>query len=394
MYRWRISTLFFCALLLYCSAAQGMDDSLVMQRLLQRIEQLQVKEAGVFPKGIFPSYRLYALNKDRQKADVNIFFTGLIGFTLRDIAKDLPPAQQQVANRIIVNSLPVYSKFQNRNGRPTYNFWPTDTPAIFPNSGWMNHFNKTRALPDDLDDTGILLLALRAADSTAARAHAIMQSYTNNSSGKVRNTFREYRGIGAYSTWFGKKMPVDFDVCVLANVLYMVQSYRLPWTKADSASAELIARIVADKKHLTAAGYVSPHYSRPPVILYHLSRLMTLQPIAVLEIYRPQLIAEARDALLHSDSFMDQVLLSTALLRWGVEPPALPGRQSQSLNALIEDESFSFFIANVASMLPDPLKEWMGVTGAGRFYYYCPAYHHLLVLEYLVWKKRMALHLQ
>ncbi len=384
---------FICGLVISCTVDCKAGDSLIIQKLLQRIEQLQVKEAGVFPEGAFPSYRLYALNKDRQKADVNAFFTGLMAFTMRDIEPYLAQTQQVTAERIILKTLPVYEKFRNRKGRPTYNFWPTDTPAIFPNSGWMNHFNEKQALPDDLDDTGILLLAAKAADSTAAAAHRIMQGFTNNGSGKVKNTFSAYRHIGAYSTWFGKKMPVDFDVCVLANVLYMVQSYNLAWTSADSASARLIVKVLEDRKHVTAAAYVSPHYSRLPVILYHLSRLMSLRPIALLEPYRRQLIDDARRALASSDNFLDQVLLSTSLMRWGVEPPVITTQLNGSLSELIEDESFSFFIANMASMLPDPLKQWMGGTGLGKFYYYCPAYNNMLVLEYLVWKKRMALHL-
>ena len=40
----------------------------------------------------------------------------------------------------------------------------------------------------------------------------------------------------AYSTWFGKKFPVVFDVSVLCNVLSFIQQNNLQWTKADSAS--------------------------------------------------------------------------------------------------------------------------------------------------------------
>ena len=76
-----------CCILL-CAKSYA-NDSLVMGNLLQRIQQLQSKESRVFPKGIFPSYRLYALNKDREKADINIFFTGLIAFTLDDIKPQL-----------------------------------------------------------------------------------------------------------------------------------------------------------------------------------------------------------------------------------------------------------------------------------------------------------------
>lgn len=364
------------------------NDTLLATQLLKRIDALQVKESSVFPKGSFPSYRIYALNKDREKADVNAFFTGLVAMTLKEISPRLSKAQQLQAQQIITNSLAVYPKFQNQKGRPTYNFWPTDTPKIFPNAGWMNVFDKAQALPDDLDDTVIMLLALGARDSTAKQVHALMQQFTNNGEKKVHNTFKDYRNIGAYSTWFGKKMPVDFDVCVLANVLYFVQRYNLEWTAADSASLQLIEKVLAEKKHVTDAPYVSPHYSRLPNILYHLSRLMAVRPIASLEKLKPQLMEDAKQALANTNNFMDEVILSTSLLRWGVEPPAMKVHTANSLEELIEDESFSFFIANMASMLPDPLKQWMGGAGVGKFYYDCAAYNNLLFLEYLSLQRR------
>lgn len=376
-----------CLVLILCVSGSYANDSLVMTRLLNRIDQLQSKESGVFPKGIFPSYRLYALNKNREKADINIFFTGLISLTLQDIKPQLSGPQQKLADQIISRSLPVYAKFQNQKGRPTYNFWPTDTPKIFPNAGWMNTFDKTQALPDDLDDTVIMLLAMNAPDSIAKQVHALMQQFTNKGEKPVRNTFKDFRAIGAYSTWFGKKMPVDFDVCVLANVLYFVQRYNLTWTAADSASLQLIEKVLTEKKHITDAPYVSPHYSRLPNILYHISRLMSVRPIQSLEKFKPQLIADARDALAKGNGFMDDVILSTSLLRWGVRPTAMKSYEAGSMDELIEDGSFSFFIANMASMLPDPLKQWMGGAGIGKFYYDCVAYNNMLVLEYLALNK-------
>jgi hypothetical protein len=363
------------------------NDTLIMGQLLQRMTQLQAKESNVFPKGAFPSYRLYALNKDREKADVNGFFTGLVAFTLNDLKPQLTRYQQQLATKITTAALPVFSKFENRKGRNTYNFWPTDTPQIFPNAGWMNLFDKSQSLPDDLDDTVIMLLALNTPDSTAKKVHALMQAFANNGNKKVHNTFKGYRDIGAYSTWFGKKMPVDFDVCVLTNILYFVQRYNLKWTAADSASLQLIEKVLTEKKHITHAPYVSPHYSKLPNILYHLSRLMSVKPIPSLEKYRAQLIEDTRQALDVSDNFMDQIILSTSLLRWGIEPPAMKVHEANSLTELIEDGDFSFFIANMASMLPDPLKQWMGGAGVGKFYYDCDGYNNLLVLEYLALKK-------
>lgn len=369
-------------------------DTLVSFKILQRLEQLQVKESGVFPKGLFPSYRIYALNQHQQKADINIFFTGLIAFTLRDLMPYLTTYQQAIAQKIIDESLVVSDKFKNRKGRNTYNFWPTDEPQIFPNSGWMNLFNKSQALPDDLDDTAIMLLALAADKPVAKEVHQLMQAFTNGSVSQINNTFSEYRNIPAYSTWFGRKMPVDFDVCVLANVLLMVQRYDLVWTKVDSASLDLIVRVIQEKKHLSHASYISPHYSNPAIILYHMSRLMSTKKILALEALKSQMITEAKELLLQSTSFLEQVILSTALLKWGATPPIVAPKKVASLRALTEDESFSFFIANMASMLPDQLKQFAGKAQVGKFYYYCPAYNQLLLLEHFITNQRMALHSQ
>jgi hypothetical protein len=375
-------------ILLLFTATLTANDSLFISRLLQRINYLQPKTDGVFPGGSMPSYRLYALNKDRYKADINPFFTGLVTFGLQDIMPELSPAQQRQADTIITRALPVYSKFRNRQGRNTYNFWPTDTPQIFPHSGWLNLFDKSRALADDMDDTVIMLMAQRARDSAAKGIHALMQQFANGRKNKVRNTFAEYKNTEAYSTWFGEKMPVDFDVCVLANVLYFVQLYDLEWTKADSASLYLIRDIIEQKRHVSAPRTVAPHYAALPVILYHVSRLMALKPIPSLEKLKPQLIEEAKQAFASARSFMDEVILGTSLLRWGVAPPEGIIHKTRTVEELVEEERFTFFLANMTNLLPDPFKQWGNASGLGRFYYYCPAYNNFLLIENLVWRKR------
>ncbi|TDO28233.1 hypothetical protein [Sediminibacterium goheungense] len=368
------------------------NDSIVVSRLLARIDALQVKKNGIFPKGSIPSYRKYALNQHRWKADINPFFTGLVAFTLNDIKKELSPSQQQLAENIITRTFSTYPKFQNRKkNRDTYNFWPTDSPQIFPHAGWLNLFNKSRALPDDLDDTVIILMAQSCSDSIARAMHEFMQGYTNHENKRVTNTFPEYQKLGAYSTWFGEKMPVDFDISVLSNVLYFVQYHNLPWTAADSASLYLIEDIIKTGKHSRYANYVSPHYATLPNILYHISRLMALKPIASLEKLKPQLIEEAKKELASAAGFMDKVILSTSLLRWNVIPPDIIEEKTNNLIDLIEDDQFYFFIASMASMLPDNWKKRMTRLKLGTFYYYAPGYNHTLLLENMVWRKRREL---
>ncbi len=238
----------FCS----CGIQAAQNDSILISQLLHRLDELQIKENGIFPKGSIPSYRMYALNKARYKADPNPFFTGLVSLTLQNLMPKLSASQQMQAKAIIDRASLVYPKFKNRKhpDRNTYNFWPTDSVQIFPNGGWLNLFNQQQSLADDLDDTVILLLAQKKSDSIAQQVHDFMQFFKNGYKKKINNTYEEYKKIEAYSTWFGEKMPIDFDISVISNALYFVQYFNLPWSSADSASLKLITKVIEDKKYI------------------------------------------------------------------------------------------------------------------------------------------------
>lgn len=379
-------------LFLMSSLGLAAKDSLIISRLLHRISALQVTNDGIFPKGSIPSYRMYALNQHRYKADINPFFTALTGFTLRYLKNDFAPEQKILVDSIIEKTMDVYPLFSNKkNVGSIYNFWSTDKRILFPHSGFLNLFSKSQSLPDDCDDTVMILMAQGCSDSIAQSVHQIMQRFANNKGRKITNTFPEYQQIGAYSTWLGYKMPVDFDICVLSNVLYFVQHYNLEWSAADSASLYLIEDMIKNRKHRMFTNYVSPHYATLPNILYHISRLMAVKPIPSLEKLKPQLIEDAKRELASAHTFMDKVILSTTLLRWNVIPPDIIEEKTTNLIDLIEDEQFYFFIANMASFLPNTLKRGITNLKVGTFYYYAPGFNHVLFIENLIWRKRRKL---
>ena len=373
------------------SSVRG-NDTLQITQLLNRISLLQNKEPGVFPKGLFPCYRMYALNTNREIADPNIAFTGYIVYTLRSLLPALTPHQQNIAKDIILNATEVFNKFKNQKGRPTYNFWRTDTVAFFPNSGFLSLLTKTHALADDLDDTSLILMGLLADSATAQEVHTIMQGFVKNNNKEINSFFFEYKDLNTYSTWFGKKMPAEIDIAVLCNVLLFVQSYNLPWTKTDSASLQLITQVIKDKKHIKEAAYMSHYYSTPSLILYHVARLMNKKEIPALNELKPQMIEEVKELFSTSHSFLEKIILSSILLRWNETAPISDTFYTHSLTSLIEDDrSFAFFVANLAYLqigIPDGLKKWSGKMGIGKFYFYCPAYNNLLVVENLVLNNR------
>jgi len=358
-------------------------DSLITN-YLQRIENLQLNTGKSFPTGIIPSYRQYSLNKIETKPDDNIFFSGLVMYTLKECLPKLNSQQQIIVDSIRNRIKRSAYLYKNVKGRNTYNFWRTNPSKVFPNSGWINLFDKVNALPDDMDDTVMMLLALEADSTEASALHNLMQTFRNGSKKQIKNTLPEYKNSAAYSTWFGVKFPVDFDLCVLSNVLLFVQKNNLQWSHADSASLQLITQVITQKQHVSIPHSISPHYAQTSIILYHISRLMQVKPIASLEVLKPQLIMETKEALAKTNNVIEQVLLTTALQRWNVKPTNTIIIED---NAAIEHNNFSFFIANMASMAPNPFKDWIGKIGVGKFYYYCAAYNYALMIENLLLSK-------
>ena len=371
--------LIFCALVVRGNT-QSSTDTIWSYQILTKIQALQQTNTG-FPPGIFPSTRVYAYNKNNSKNDPNVFFTGLIVHTLKKYQKQCTPYQQGLIQQIVKDGLSSVGLFKNKSGRDTYNFWRTDTPQIFPNAGWLNTFDKSQSLPDDLDDTVILLWAEEASRERAAVVHDTMQLFANTKGKTVKNSLPAFKKLPAYSTWFGKKMPIDFDMAVLCNVLSFVNAYDLQWTDSDSASLQLITTAIDNNWHLNKADFISPHYAKPAVIMYHIARLLTAgnqQNIQTLTALKPTLLKQTDSLLAISKDPLEAILLNTARVHFG----GIPNDESQTPDqAAIEQSKYPFFIANMASMLPSPVKRPLSKLAFVKFEYRCPAYNLALLWE-------------
>lgn len=369
----------------FISVAQ---EDITIQSLLERIAEQQVKEDAYFLPGIFPSYISKKETFTNRKKDNNIFFNTLIAYTLSDIRPNVSKPNQVLIDDILAKAKPLFAKFKNQKGRDTYNFWRTDTAFEYPYTGLINPFKKNVTLPDDMDDTVLSLLALQANDSVAAAVHRLMQAFTNNDSNKLRTVISSYKNLPAYSTWFGKKFPVVFDVSVLCNVLCFVQLYNLPWTKADSASLNVILTTIKNNDHITQPVYVSPYYPKTSLILYHIARLMQIKNIPELESLKVKLLTDAVQEFAHTKNVLEKIILSSAIQKWGYIPPAFELPSASEIEAGIEQNDFSFFVGNIPSYFPGWLRKYATEKATGLFYHYCPAYNDALLLEYLVLKNQ------
>jgi hypothetical protein len=359
------------------------QDSTSVHSLLRQIEDQQLRHDPFFMPGIFPSYVSNKKVYRQQRKDNNVFYTALISYTLKKIRPGLPASDQTIVDSIISRSEKAVVLFKNRKGKETYNFWRTDSAYRLPYL-WGLNITKKNMLDDDPDCTSICLLSLHVTDPIAQNAHEVMQDYVNDAGNPTQTTFSRYRSYEAYSTWMGNRLPVVFDICVLCNILTFVQEYNLPWSKADSASLDLIVATINNKDHLRNPFIVAPYYGGSSVILYHLARLMSIKPIPALEALKDSLASDAQRLLQQTHDGFEKIVLSNALLKWNLDPgiptPASPEK--------IGESNVPFFIGNIPSIFNFVLKKPLSKKEVGFYYHYCPAFNNVLLLEHVVLRRK------
>ena len=391
--RQNIRKAFLILFFLTCSSSIHLvaqsNDSILISGLLKDITAAQVSASGEFYPGSFPSYRESAGFPHNRQSDNNIFFTAISIFTLRNLLPQLGEEDKKTAMRIIENAQPAFPYYQNKEGLPFYNFWPTGK-GILPHTLFVRHFNNVLGMGEDADDAVMALMATGAADSICRLLKQRMLEVSNLSKKRINSTFPRYRNLPAYSTYLGLHMPPDFDLCVHCNILYFLFSRKLPMVKQDTATIRLLSQILKEREYMSSPVYLSPYYDRRPVLMYHLARLMGSFRIPELELYKAQLVGDIQEELKISTSLMDRIILSTSLIRLGELPAAIPISSIQ----LFEKSGtahFIFFQARAAFWYPHLLKKIFLHSSYLHYNFYCPVYTKVLLLEYLLLRKNLPL---
>ncbi len=372
----------FCICSLISSAQQPVTES----DLLLRIKNQQAIRNQSLIDGVLPSYISRKPTMSSKKIDTNIFYNDLLIYTLKQLAPSLNYSNQVKVDSIIQRGQIPFPKFENRKGRGTYNFWRTDSAYSFPYMGWVGLVHKKFAPPDDLDVTALTMMALKKDSTTARKIHQLMQNYTHHGD-KSNDVEKKYQSYRLYSSWFGNKFPVVLDVCVLANVLCMVQANNLRWTKSDSASLHLMVTSIINTDVVDHPLHISPYYGKTSIILYHFARLMSIRKIAELESVKPLLKEMALLEFNQSSDLLEKIIICTTMMKWGYEPPVLEVPDITQLEKLIEKSNFPFFIGNVPSFLSHSKRTFLTKLKLGLYYHYCPAFNDALLLEYISLKR-------
>ncbi|MFC5412684.1 hypothetical protein ACFPMF_25385 [Larkinella bovis] len=362
------------------------DRTTFVEQVLNRISALQAENTAFFPAGLLPSYRMNPLVLGYHRPDTNVFFTAITVFVLQQVRSRLAPVFQKKIDDIVRAAVRHYPDFQNKDGLKTYNFYKTPRKGRpsghFPNGRFLHRIEHFR-LPDDADDTAMIYLTGNPSpDDLRWLKHKLTQ-HANLATRQVEDSYPEYVHLKAYSTWFGKNMPVEFDVSVLCNLLFCIYHYQLPLNEHDYDSLTFIRSVVEKGYYRTDPFRCSHSYPRAALILYHIAGFLAAFRPEPLEPIRPHLIRDAYELLAEDLPVLDRVIVSTSLLQLGEKPP----RIDVAAIPTEEIQTYSFFIAGMLTASQNPLLNRMARSRLVRMDWTCEAHSLALLLEYVVYSE-------
>jgi hypothetical protein len=174
-------------------------------------------------------------------------------------------------------------------------------------------------------------------------------------------------------------MGIDFDACALSNMLYCLYQYGLSTDVHSTDSLTYLRAVVASGRYVSKPFQCAPHYARTSLIIYHLARLIAAFNPPELASIRSRLIADARNLLTKAANRLEQIIISTSLLRLGERPSLI-----DTTNIQQEFGGFHFFIAGLLTAYEQPLLRRFADRPLTQMRWQCEAHCWVLVAEYVM----------
>lgn len=266
-----------------------------------------------------------------RRADDNIFALASTLFILQQYTSFLSVNQKKIFEDIQAQILSFYPKYQNKDGRLTYNFYQTQPTGHFPNGRFMRRFDHFR-LPDDIDDTALIYLSANYSKEQTIWLKNHLAEFTDQYQGSKNDKI--------YSTWFGKNMPKEQDVCALLNLMYLFFKHHIDLDQTDKNTLEFISHSADEIQNNPFK--ISRHYGHPALIIYHYARFMGDYSFQILDQKKGLLIRLAKELLTKEKTKLFRILLEISLLKLGEK------REKNDLDFGIENPFYSFIGAPFA----------------------------------------------
>lgn len=354
---------------------------MTIREQLTQLSSLQSIGSETYPNGVFPSQRFHPyLGIVRE--DDNIFFTACIVHILQAMDVKLSEIERSISRAICEKALSAYPRYRNKDGLDTYNFWQTVPSRHFPNGRIMHRWNHFR-IPDDVDDTALVYLTERASRERVGALREKLKHHANLAYRQARNTLPSYQQLQAYSTFIGKNMYIEFDVCVLSNLLRLIlQHFPNDLNEYDRDSLHFICEVLRRGEHISRPFQVAPQYVTTPLILYHAARLLPLLPEEYSDV-KPIVLSGLRDFHRKLPLGKEKLLVENALLQLG-ECPAL---LSEYPMETVTDKGFHYFIAGMLTAFEGPIIQGLAASPMFHLRYRSEAFNRTLLLENTVLRR-------
>lgn len=379
IYSWDLVPMFLVKKILRYSY-MDLTSAELLERIIGKIAALQSKGEGCFDEGLFPAQRVNR-SIGYVRPDTTVFFTAVVVFTLQKIKSTLPKKAQQQVEVMEEKALKTYPLFRNKDGLKTYNFWKTRPSNHFPNGYLFRRFEHFR-IPDDVDDTAMIYLTSSPTNEEVKWLKEKLILHANLTKLQVKNTYADYRNLRAYSTWFGKNMYIEFDACVLANLMYCIYEYQLPLNRHDEDSLTYIRSVIETNRYLEEPFRCAHEYPRTVPIIYHVARLMGAFVVPALEPIREKLMADTQQLLTQKQPILDEIVLKTSLIRLGGTEGITVSRDLSTLTKA-DFEGFYFFIAGLLTAYEHPWLYRWAKSPLVQMRWECEAHCWTLIAEYV-----------
>ena len=352
-----------------------------VEKQLITLKALQSQDDSIYPKGIFPSQRYHPFLPYKRDDD-NLFFTVSVVHILQGLNEQFTETEKALVNQITTEAKASYHLFQNKDGLDTYNFWQTKPSRHFPNGMFMHRFKHFR-IPDDADDTALVFLTENAPRERVAQLREKLKSHANLAYKRAFNPLEKYRDLKCYSTFFGEKMYIEFDICVLSNLMRVILThFKAELNEYDHGTLQFITEAITNDEHIELPFYSAPNYPKTELILYHVSRLIPLLP-AEYSIRIEEKIKADIHLQLKRVSGMNRLLLENAAMKLNMEIEADESTSTDVLN----DRSFFFFHAGMITAFENSIAQKLANNAFFHLRYISKALNRALLIENMVLKR-------
>ena len=268
--------------------------------------------------------------------------------------------------------LPNLHLYSNKPLRNSYNFWQKKKGKHFPNGRLLHKLGKFQ-LPDDIDTTSLVHMVSKTSRAQALATKKALSNHANGYRLKIKNGHEQLKKHKAYSTWFGKDMPIEFDVCVLSNYFLWLNNFGFEQNNHDEASIQLLKETIEQSLYFVSDFKTAPEYPNKSIILYHLARLASQTKL--LNDVKPKLIQDIQKQFKNATHPFEQVFLQSSLLKLGINIE----RNQQTIKPYVDN--YWWFTAGLLSVYSNPLIKKIAPLALFHFRFVCPALNYALILE-------------